>query len=304
MTFLHKVNLALAAATGLEVCRARPQTLRAVHRLRPPEPAPRAPRPARPVGRPLVFQPPENPELDRLLRQPVFLLAPVRSGSTLLRLLLNAHSELHAPHELHFRRLEVHATTGPAERSMALLDLPPADLEHLLWDRLLHRELARSGKAFLVEKTPSNAFVYRRLVACWPDARFVFQLRHPASIARSWHEADPGRRTADQALYDALRYMNAVERARKELSGHTVRYEELTTDPAATLKDVCAFLGIDYEPDMLHYGDPGADALPKGLGDWREKIRSGRVQPCRDLPAPDTIPEPLHEICAAWGYRP
>jgi hypothetical protein len=217
-------------------------------------------------------------------------------------MMLNEHSRIHAPHELHFRRLEVHFATRLAERSADALGLDRGDLEHLLWDRLLHRELTRSGKDVLVEKTPGNAFSYRRIAACWPDARFVFLLRHPASVARSWHEADPERRDPDLAAHDALRYMTAVQRARGELAGHTVRYEELTADPAAVLAGLCAFLEVDFEPGMLEYRAGGAGALEKGLGDWKDKIRSGRVQAGRELPDPARVPAVLHDMCAAWGY--
>ncbi|WP_324613425.1 sulfotransferase [Streptomyces sp. SBT349] len=226
----------------------------------------------------------------------------MRSGSTLLRMMLGAHSRLHAPHELHFRRLEVEFATNLARMSLEALGLDRADLEHLLWDRVLHRELVRSGKTFLVEKTPGNAFSHRRIAACWPDARFVFLLRHPASVARSWHEADPRKRDPERAMADALRYMNAVERARAALTGHTVRYEELTEDPAGALKGVCEHLGVPFEAGMLEYGSPAERDLTKGLGDWKDKIRSGRVQPGRSLPDAAEVPALLHDICAAWGY--
>lgn len=245
-----------------------------------------------------------EPGVDRLLDRPVFILAPVRSGSTLLRLLLNGHSQLHAPHESHFRRLEVRWSTKLAGRSMKALGLHRGDLEHLLWDRVLHRELVRSGKSFIVEKTPANVFVWRRLADCWPDARFIFLIRHPVSIAQSWHEADPDRRSLEEAGRNALGYMNAVEAARNGLDGHTVRYEDLTADPTATLQGICEFLGVDWEPAMLDYGRHLRGELRKGLGDWRPKVRSGKVQPSRPLPRPDEIPDYLRPICEAWGYLP
>jgi hypothetical protein len=306
MTLLQRLNSALASATGFEVRRAaRPRNVGSAATAAPAAAAKAkaAPKPKPPKPQAVEYRPPADPTLDRLLKSPVFIIAPVRSGSTLLRMLLNAHSQLHAPHELHFRRLEVRCSTALAERSMSALDLNRGDLEHLMWDRLLHRELSQSGKQFIVEKTPSNAFVYKRIAACWPDARFVFLQRHPVSIARSWHEADPKKRNAEEAALDALRYMNAAERARKGLVGHTVRYEDLTDDPAATLKDMCAFLGIEFEPEMLEYGSRNDGALQKGLGDWKDKIRSGTIQPGRKLPAtPEEIPEVLREISAAWGY--
>jgi Sulfotransferase family len=300
MKLLRKMNKKLGSTLGYEIRRAGTPG--------PEAPGARAGKgsgketPGRSRAPQVAFRPPENPETDRLLKRPVFIISPVRSGSTLLRLLLNAHPELHSPHELHVRRLEVRSGTKLAERSMEALGLERGDLEHLLWDRVMHRELVRSGKSFIVEKTPSNAFAYQRIAACWPDARFIFLLRHPASIARSWYEADPDKRNQEEAALDALRYMRAVERARKGVPGHTVCYEDLTEDPETSLKGICAFLGIDWDPGMLDYGSRTDGDLQKGLGDWKEKIKTGSVQPGRALPRPEEIPGPLREISAAWGY--
>ena len=245
-------------------------------------------------------RPPAHPEADRLLRRPVFLLSPVRSGSTLLRLMLNAHSLLHAPHELHVRRLRVVSTTPLSVTAMELLGHDEADLEHLLWDRVLHRELQLSGKQFIVDKTPSNSFAFRRIQTAWPDARFIFLLRHPASIAASWIDASAGRRTPEEAIKDALRYMRALERARSNLSGLTVRYEDLTADPEKVTREICDFLEIEWEPGMLAYGE--SESYVKGVGDWTEKIRSGSVQPGRAVPDDKDVPARLVPISRKWGY--
>lgn len=109
-------------------------------------------------------------------------------------------------------------------------------------------------------------------------------------------------RTPEEAAEDALRYMRAVNRARKALPGLTVRYEDLTANPEAEAKRICEFLGVPYEPGMLEYGMP--DVIVKGLGDWKEKIRAGKVLPGRELPKPDEIPELLRPMCVTWGYLP
>ncbi|GAA4966955.1 hypothetical protein GCM10023334_088360 [Nonomuraea thailandensis] len=44
--------------------------------------------------------------------------------------------------------------------------------------------------------------------------------------------------------------------------------------------------------------------VDKGLGDGKDKIRSGTVQPCRELPRPEEIPETLRSTCGRWGYLP
>ncbi|MFE6890982.1 sulfotransferase family protein [Streptomyces sp. NPDC057694] len=297
MSLMRKMNRALTATTGLQVRRAPATPLTKVP-VQPAKPA------VAPAKRPTpAYSTSADLATDRLLTRPVFIMSPVRSGSTLLRMLLNAHSRLHSPHELHIRRLEVAYGSKLSERAMDALDLSRGDLEHLLWDRVMHRELVRSGKDFIVEKTPSNAFVYRRIRDCWPDARFVFLLRHPVSIAQSWHEGDPDKRSYDEACADALRYMKAVDNARKGLTGgHTVRYEELTADPESRLRALCDFLGIDFEPSMLEYGSRDETQIQKGLGDWRDKIRTGTVQQGRELPKDDEIPEILKPMCKAWGY--
>ncbi|MGP3774826.1 sulfotransferase family protein [Streptomyces sp. SDT5-1] len=295
MSLMRNMNRALTATTGLQVRRAP---------KRQPGPVTKAPEKKTPAKRPTPeYRCTDDPATDRLLRRPVFIMSPVRSGSTLLRMLLDAHPRLHAPHELHIRRLEVDYGSSLSRRAMDALDLSRGDLEHLLWDRVLHRELTRSGKDFIVEKTPSNAFVYRRIRDCWPDARFVFLLRHPVSIAQSWHEGDPDKRTYEEACADALRYMKAVDNARKGITGgHTVRYEELTADPESRLRALCTYLGVDFEPAMLDYGARDETQVQKGLGDWRDKIRSGTVQAGRPLPKDDEIPELLRPMCEAWGY--
>ncbi|MGW0823156.1 sulfotransferase family protein [Streptomyces sp. NPDC002845] len=303
MSLLRNLNRALTATTGLQVRKA-PTASPAKPKSAAPKPAKKAPTPAKKRPTPVYRSPaPEDLATDRLLRQPVFIMSSVRSGSTLLRMLLGAHPRLHAPHELHIRRLEVTYGTNLSRKAMNALGLERGDLEHLLWDRVIHRELVKSGKDFIVEKTPSNAFSYQRIRDCWPDARFVFLLRHPASIARSWYEGEPEKRTYDEAVADALRYMKAVEKARQNSTGgHTVRYEDITADPEKEMRRLCDFLGLDFEPSMLDYGRKDENQVVKGLGDWRDKIKTGSVQSGRELPSKDEIPEILLPICQAWGY--
>ena len=245
---------------------------------------------------------PANPKVDRLVREPVFLCSSVRSGSTLLRAILNSHSQIHAPHETHFRRMQVVMTTEPVRQAMTALDLNVRDLEHLLWDRVLHRELVRSDKELLVEKTPSNVFVVDRLKTAWPEARFLYLIRHPYSVARSWHEGKPEARSMERAIPYTRNFMEHVERARQKHPGMTVRYEDLTADPEAQTQRICEYLGVPWEPGMLDYGQHDHGEFVAGIGDWRDKIRSGTVQPGRPLPEAHEVPEELHEMCRVWGY--
>jgi Sulfotransferase family len=240
---------------------------------------------------------------DRLLDKPVFILSSIRSGSTLLRLMLNAHSEIHAPHELHLSSVKVLLSGRYVAVAMDEIGLDAEALQFLLWDRLLHRELARNGKTVLVNKTPNDAFIWRRIVECWPDARFIFLLRHPAAVTDSWQRARK-RWSRDDVADDVLEYMEAVEQARAEHGGLTVRYEDVTTDPERELKRICEFIGVEWEPAMLDYRRANEGGFRAGLGDWSARIQSGKVQPVKRLPSPDEVPSALVAISKQWGYLP
>jgi LPS sulfotransferase NodH len=239
---------------------------------------------------------------DRLVERPGFVMCTLRSGSTLLRVLLDSHSQIHCPHEIHLRYLSVNLDAKWAEGSMHEMGLDQRRLEYLLWDRVLQRELASSGKPRLVTKTPNDVFIADRIMECWPDAKLVFLLRHPAAIVRSRKNVQQEGADQDKNVDLIRRYCEALEAARQAYPGVTIRYEELTTEPEATLRRVCDHLEVPFEPAMLSYGEQDHGRYKVGLGDFKDKIKTGQVQPA-DAP-PDEIPEPLRPIAATWGYLP
>jgi hypothetical protein len=101
-----------------------------------------------------------------------------------------------------------------------------------------------------------------------------------------------------------LRYFYLLRRARAELPGLTVRYEDLTAEPERTCQAICEFLQIGWEPAMLDYGAAGHGPLAPGSGDVSVKLRSGRLQADRPLPSEQDIPLTFRPICAEFGYTP
>lgn len=292
MTWKRRLNDGLRRATGLELRRAKGLQTRRAGDAQAGAGRPRRPRR---LGRP---QPG-----DRLVEAPAFILCSLRSGSTLLRVILNSHSQIAAPHEFHLRHVAVRFTSKWADKAMLARGLDTRALEYLLWDRVLHRELERSGKDHIVVKTPNDVFNADRILECWPDARFVFLLRHPAAIARSRAALRP---TVDEEKNSERirRYCEALERAREKHPGHTVRYEDLTSDPRAVTRSLCEFLGVPWEPEMLDYGRFDHGRFGAGLGDWKTKIKTGRIQPPAPLPSAEDVPPALRPVAAAWGYLP
>jgi hypothetical protein len=239
---------------------------------------------------------------DRLLQAPAFVMCSVRSGSTLLRVLLDSHSQIHSPQELHLKDFTVRVKTDYGTKALGEIGLDDEQLRFLLWDRLLHRELTAAGKSLLVNKTPNDVFIADLIARCWPDARFIYLLRHPGAIARSRQATRP-QDAPERNARMVLRYGNAIEQARAAYPGMTLRYEDLTADPRKATQDVCAFLGLQWEAGMLDYGRFDHGRMKPGLGDWKAKIKSGEIQPAEPPPPLDEIHPSLLELCVAWGYE-
>ncbi|MDG9715912.1 sulfotransferase [Streptomyces sp. DH24] len=241
------------------------------------------------------------PPAPRLVRSPVFVLSSVRSGSTLLRVLLNSHSRIRAPHEMHLRTVHVHLSRDFTADAMKALALDKDELEHVLWDRVLHLELTRSGKDVIVDKTPPNTLIWPRLRRCWPEARHILLLRHPAAVVASLTDrrADP-----DHAAIrdEVLRYSEKLEEARVNLNPHVVTYEDLTAEPERVTRGICDYLGVPWEAGMLDYGSKDHGTFRPQLGDWSSTIKSGRIQAARTADPAVGLPPRLTELARAWGY--
>ena len=247
------------------------------------------------------------PQGERLLVA-VFIFSAARSGSTLLRAILGSHSRLYAPPEVPLDHLRVRAETRWIQTSMKALKLATEDLDHMLWDYVLADALTRSGKPTIVAKTPSNVLIWRGIAKCWPDARFIFLLRHPVAAVTSLHASwDPAWFPGEsgglaEATRKGLRYMAAVDEARRELPGATVRYEDLTADPEDRPAGCAISSACRSSPPCSTMVSSPTTPLARGLGDTSEKIRSGSVQPSVPAPRPADIPAALTDMCASWGY--
>jgi hypothetical protein len=241
----------------------------------------------------------DNADAQRLVPSPVFVLSATRSGSTLVRMVLDSHSQICAPHEMHLRQVKVDLSHPNAKIGMEACGLSERDLENLLWDRVLHLMLARSGKSVIVDKTPHNVRNWQRILDYWPEARYIFLLRHPVAVADSMHRAWPSE-PKSQHYEVTTGFARNLAAARAALPGLTVRYEDFVADPATGSQEICEFVGVPWEESMLRYTEQSQGKYRSRLGDWSQTIRSGVIRPPQ--PLPDHVPDELREACDLLGY--
>jgi sulfotransferase family protein len=221
-----------------------------------------------------------------------FIVGAPRSGTTLLRLMLDAHPEIAIPAETQFYP----AVIAVDERRDDWLDrvLSAMTSNHSWGDfridaiaferqvrasdpaapgdvlRTFYRTYAaRFGKRAWGDKWPGNVLRMRDIARLLPEARFVHIIRDGRDVAVSlrdmwWHPCDS---YADCIRLWAERIRAAREQAATPLPYLEVRYEALVSEPRETLARVCAFIGFPFDEAMLTY-HRGAAARHAEVADW------------------------------------
>lgn len=206
-----------------------------------------------------------------------FIVAAARSGTTLLRLMLDAHPDLAIPPETHFiSDLLSTAALDPDPRAHFLREI----ISHPLWadfrlDATGLRErvnalepfslgeglrvfyqlyAARFGKNRWGDKTPPYIFQMRAIQQALPEASFIHLIRDGrdvfASIKDLWF--GPGS-AADAARWWTARIHAAREQAKYLPAYLEVHYEDLVTETEAVLRRICDFLALPWDEAMLRY---------------------------------------------------
>lgn len=197
-----------------------------------------------------------------------------RSGTTLLRLMLDAHPQLAVPPEtpwlqhaaaLAARRAKVDelrtALTGnPSWGDMGIGD---AELDSLLAShdqvsadlvRAVFRHYAEvQGKPRWGEKTPGHVRTMTELARTLPELHFIHVIRDGRDVALSYSEVwfGPGKDPRDAATFWRDRIVNARTEAKALPHYMEVRYEELVRDPEAVLREIGEFIGLPFHPDQM-----------------------------------------------------
>jgi hypothetical protein len=204
---------------------------------------------------------------------PIIIGGAGRSGTTLLRVMLDAHPRICCGPELKLLPsvAEWYQTmTGNFAAVMDSYRIAPADLRRCFRgfiEGLVDNFRRASGKPRWAEKTPHNIVFLGPLGELFPDARFLHVIRDGRDVVSSlvtmdWVNPLTGRKwDYVQNVASAARYWrDVIVRARQQaaqpaLAGRVleVRYEALVTDTEATLRRVLEFVGEPWDEALLAY---------------------------------------------------
>jgi hypothetical protein len=214
-----------------------------------------------------------------------FVVGMNRSGTTLLRMMLDAHPELAIPPETHFVPDVIKACRrgdGTPEGALVAMkshrewgDFGFSDEEMLA--RLRARERFDAGEALRAfyeayaqrerkprwgEKTPRYVGRMPQIQSALPEARFIHVVRDGRDVALSVLD----RTVRDLTTADvAGRWKRKIEKARAaapKLRHYVeVRYEDLILDTEPTLRRICEFTDLRWDAQMLDYHERSPERL-------------------------------------------
>jgi len=270
--------------------------------------------------------------------EPVFVLCMGRSGSTLLRFLLDAHPDLACPPETSLPALctqlavvwsLIEGAPLAAERGDAPPQVPDAAVKGIrrMLDEMTGSYLERRGKHVFCDKSLGSARHAGLLRQLYPRARLLCLYRHPMDMIRSGLEAcpfgltgygfdpysaaSPGNAVLALARYwlDHATGIAGVEEAHPQLC-HRVRYEDLVEDPEGVMQGVYAFLGVSAAPGVAEACFSGERERfgPADHKIWATSSVSGdSVGRGESLPAgliPPQVTAAINELAGKLGYLP
>ena len=216
----------------------------------------------------------------------IFMIGIQRSGSNLLRLMLNELPEIAAPHPPHVlqRMMPLVPRYGDLASDKAfsllvddvcrLVETNPVPWEGVKLDRkdVAARCRARSlvavfGAVYDVMaqtwgaktwccKSLANIYYLPEIEEYFSDAKYIYLYRDGRDVAVSFSKAVVG----EKHFYHIAKEWNEAQQLalsfRKRVPSKrffNLSYEELTTDTERAIRSLCAFLGVEYKASMLEF---------------------------------------------------
>lgn len=265
---------------------------------------------------------------------PIFVLSLERSGSTLLRNILDAHPAIFSPAQLHVGSLsywmyqtsfysisQIATDLSEEERQAAAR----ADVRRVV-DELLRGYAAKKNKSIWCDKTTMNLNHINTLAGIFPDARFICLYRNCLDFVASYmsvsklgfmEEIAPYIQKNPYNLVSAivdywLDSNNTILGFEQKNPGKCFRitYERMVSTPDETLGSLFNFLGLSLDDQLLErvFSNKGKGPVDGDIKfQFSTKISTDSIGQGANIPLTSIPPrqlERLNESLAKFGYAP
>ena len=237
--------------------------------------------------------------MRRETKPPFFIVGAQRSGTTMLRLMLNRHPQLTVPFESGFipdfyRRREQYGNLSdgrnaanllrdiaqhPKVKKGRLIEDPQSILAQPIEDyadlavAIFDTYSARRGKARWGDKTPAYVTELDVLWSLFPGCQIIHLVRDGRDVALSlrrlgWGSTHLPRVAQDWSWKTTLAHKIGAVLGANYLE---IRYEDLVLKTEDTLWKVCEFLRESFHDDLLRFDASAAAEMPNESLKWHQR---------------------------------
>lgn len=193
----------------------------------------------------------------------IFVSGALRSGTTILHLMLNSHPEIHSPgefdflfdyiepikqHNIDFIKNKLKSDRIFNSQNLSFSQCSSTSKSQFLMD-LVNQVSKNKVLALNVHRN------FDRIPIFFPSAKYIHLVRDPRDVARSCI----GMGWAGNVYYGVDHWIDSEQswqRLKTKLTPNqyiTIRYEDLICHPENELKKLCQFLAVKYDQKMLSY---------------------------------------------------
>jgi len=195
--------------------------------------------------------------------EPVFLIGFPRSGTTLLDQALSAHPDVEVleEHEF-FGEVRRQWVEGNALSRLASMSQEEIDAARGVYFDAMRSKRTRSECGIVVDKLPLNLVYLFLIHRLFPRSRVILMVRDPRDACLSCYFQSfdlQGAMPYFLDLRDTVNYYNQVMKLAIDTKGvianphMTVQYERMVSNFEGVLRELIAFLGAEWTPEVLDY---------------------------------------------------
>jgi hypothetical protein len=239
-------------------------------------------------------------------QRPIFIIGSERSGTTLVLAILACHPRVAVPEVtwyyprfrpyLHtygdlgnidnFNTLAHEMAYGLRVPFWRMTDVNPdtfgdeiaaraAEIEQSytgVFAAMFERYAGHVNKPRWGEKTPGNVFYVEQILQDFPNAQFIYIYRDCRDASAEFIDSQFGPTNAYSAAVMWRDGQQAVQPFRQSLGADqwfNIRYEDFVRHPVESLRNMCAFLGEDYDDALMEFHTtPIAQRRGKTKDNW------------------------------------